>query len=173
MSLQELSLRDGAVVCPQCLTSYQAVAAGELPAQDDLRPTTKTAPDIHYCPHCGEGIGHGINYCPYCGGNLHQASEIAAPTADSGPSAPAPAAAAPSRGKKSSRRGHHHQDGSHGEDNEKQSFDWKPIIPSYRLAQIRRHEPASLRFQAFAIATILVLLALLAYIIYQAYLINV
>ena len=163
MSLEELSLRDGLVVCPQCLTSYQAVEQGTLDPPTEKRGDTMTASTMHFCPHCGEGIGDGINFCPYCGGSLHANTRDtkANPTkTDDNPDSH-------HRHGSHDRGTIHHRRGSNDE-KEQQLFDWKPIIPSYRLAQVRRHEPASLRFQAFAIAVIIALLALLAFIISHA-----
>ena len=162
VSLEELSLRDGLVVCPQCLTSYQAVEPGTLTPPATKNGGAKTVPTMRYCPHCGESIGEGINFCPYCGGNLHANTLDAA-----NPTKAVDSPASHSRHGSHDKGTSHHQ---HGNDKEKeqQLFDWKPIIPSYRLAQIRRQEPASMRFQAFAISVILALLALLAFIIYKA-----
>ena len=161
MSLEELSLRDGLVVCPQCLTSYQVVEPGTLTPPTSKSGGAKTVPTMHFCPHCGESIGEGINFCPYCGGNLHvNTPEVTNPVkANDNP--------ASQSGHGSHDKGTSHRHGGNAE-KDQQLFDWKPIIPSYRLAQIRRQEPASLRFQAFAISVILALLALLAFIIYKA-----
>lgn len=162
MSLEELSLRDGLVVCPQCLTAYQVVEPGELSPPVDKRGNTKMASAMRFCPHCGESIGEGINFCPYCGGNLHAASAVA--TATSAKSHDTPASH-PMHGPSDKETSNHRQG---GRAEKEQLFDWKPIIPSYRLAQVRQREPASLRFQAFAISIIIALLALLAFIIYKA-----
>ncbi len=162
MSLEELSLRDGLVVCPQCLTGYQVVEPGELSPPADKRGDTKMAPAKRYCPHCGESIGEGINFCPYCGGNLHATSADVTANLAKAENTPASHSMHASHDKETADR-----HGNHTE-KEQQLFDWKPIIPSYRLAQVRRSEPASLRFQAFAISIILALLALLAFIIYKA-----
>ena len=60
MSLEELSLRDGLVVCPQCLTAYQAVEQGTLPPQvSRLEDSTTATHAKRFCPHCGEKIGQG------------------------------------------------------------------------------------------------------------------
>lgn len=170
MSLQELSLRDGLVVCPQCLTSYQAVEAGSLTPPGDNRPSAKDTRVMHYCPHCGESIGDGINYCPYCGGNLHVSRPaVLSPTDPDAQQSDHDTLPSTHRPRHSATR---QQGGAETESDEQQTFNWKPIIPSYRLAQIRRQQPASPRFQAFAIAVILALLALLAYIIYHASLLS-
>lgn len=170
MSLEELSLRDGLVVCPQCLTAYQAVEQGTLSPQVSRGEESTSAHAKRFCPHCGEDIGQGINYCPYCGGSLREhAAGRAEVTAASRHESAVRDNAQASQHVASKRR---HDDGDK-DDEIRHAFDWKPIIPSYRLAQIRRSEPASPRFQAFAIATIVALLVLLAYIVYHAYSINI
>lgn len=176
VSLQELAQRDGVVVCPQCLSAYQAVDAGTLPAPPAAAPARQ-----HYCPHCGEDIGQGINFCPYCGGRLHDtASDTLAPHAVAS-TQPSQASAETKRRDSSSGSRHssnHHRQssrrhsGTDSADAEAPMFDWKPMIPSYRLAQHQRHEPASLGFQAFAIAIIIALVALLVFIIYHAMLLQ-
>lgn len=167
VSLEELSLRDGLVVCPQCLNAYQAVEAGTLPAVHGTKVDDPAAhPPKRYCPHCGQDIGHGINFCPYCGGSLHTDEDSATgmethqvtnqPAAQPNP----PHTTERHSGKTS----HHRQE---NRPKTTQAFDWKPMIPSYRLDRQRQHEPASLGFQAFAFAVIIALLTLLAFIIYH------
>ena len=161
VSPEELSVRDGLVVCPQCLNAYQAIEPGTLPRPHS--PQAETAdetehmqPPMRYCPHCGQSIGEGINFCPYCGKALNAASDSTETISnhDTG------------KRHQSSRRSHEH--GTHTSTLSDTGFDWKPMIPSYRLAQHRHREPASPAFQAFAIAVIMGLLALLAFIIYRA-----
>ena len=173
MSLEELSLRDGLVVCPQCLTAYQAVEQGTLPPQvSRLEDSTTATHAKRFCPHCGEKIGQGINFCPYCGGNLRD--DAASSPDDVVKTASSRETGIHDKEQVSQQGANKHRHGNPDKDDEpQQTFDWKPIIPSYRLAQIRRSEPASPRFQAFAIATILALLALLAFIVYHASLLNV
>lgn len=170
VSLEELSLRDGLVVCPQCLNAYQAVEAGTLPAVT-AQPNQTQQPSKHFCPHCGQDIGqdisHGINYCPYCGGSLrHEPSglqQTKQPSNDSRPDTNhhRPRTSQRHAGKSTNNHTSHSNESPQG-------FDWKPMIPSYRLVRQRENEPASIGFQAFAIAVILALLALLAFIIYHA-----
>ena len=171
VSLEELSQRDGLVVCPQCLSAYQAVEPSTLPADEQSRgKANETAPVMHYCPHCGQSIGTGINYCPYCGRSLHvpETSAVIAAT---------PVAAqhiASDRRSPDSNHADAHQSPNDpsNKSTSTQTFDWKPMIPSYRMSRLRQYEPASRGFQAFAYATIIALLALLAFIIYHARLLS-
>ncbi len=177
VSPEELSLRDGMVVCPQCLKAYQAVEAGTLPLAEvrHAQSSDGAAPSKRFCPHCGQDIGHGINFCPYCGRSLHAADVPAAQAV-----AVRPDAAVPASGPYASRAKEESSQSSSGQSpastaspaQPEVEFDWKPMIPSYRLIQHRQHEPASLGFQAFAIAVILALLVLLAFIIYHALLLQ-
>ena len=167
VSSEELALRDGRVVCPQCLNDYQAVDPATLPkvvvpVEQHQEPTSRTP---HYCPHCGEDIGRVIHFCPYCGKSLIVDSESIDDEADAQPA---------ERQQASSRRTSHHGHSKHAHRHEHNAgnatpaFDWKPMIPSYRMVQQRQHEPANIGFQAFAIAIIIALLVLLAFIIYHA-----
>ena len=165
VSDEELTLRDGLVVCPQCLASYQAVPPTQHPStatSADAQPAVTTAsPVAQYCPHCGQNIGKTINYCPYCGASLHdtgdahrhdqrerhrhgkpQAESLSQPSRQPKPAVPA-----------------------------SEGVEWRPLLPSYSISR-EHNEPASPRFMAFAVATILALLALLAFIIYHASLIS-
>ena len=154
--------------------NIQAVEAGTLPLAEvrHARSSDGAAPSKRFCPHCGQDIGHGINFCPYCGRSLHAADVPAAQAV-----AVRPDAAVPASGPYASRAKEDSSQSSNGQSpvstaQPEVEFDWKPMIPSYRLIQHRQHEPASLGFQAFAIAVILALLVLLAFIIYHALLLQ-
>lgn len=153
VSPEELAQRDGLVVCPQCLTAYQAVPPGSLPQAASLstKHTAGTDAPKRFCPHCGKRIDEGINFCPYCGNKLQHM--------------PPPIPTPESSGQELFANKHvEPAEPTHAVD----SFEWKPLLPSYRYVDRHAHEPASKRFQAVAIAIILALLSLLAYIILQA-----
>lgn len=185
VSAEEVALHGGAVVCPQCLTVFDAsehVPAGTVAE----RPVRVIEEHLTYgfCPHCGRKIPQGVNYCPYCGQELASVgSDFDSGATEAPQSQPAeteadstPEAEAKPTGDKHSRSSSHsskssssrsHRSSRHGSSSRKE---WQPVMPSYRYAKMRDgwhsgREKAGPLFTIVAWLVIAALLVLLAFII--------
>ena len=149
---EELSLRGGMVVCPQCLTPYDSQHQAELPAGHRTPVATTRKPQRHYCTHCGHALQGDINYCPYCGTSVKKERQATLTKQPPVISAAATIAATtpPPPVKPAS--------GSNAV--------WQPVLPSYRLHAPTRRQPASLRFRIAAVIVIAILLAVLGLIVH-------
>lgn len=151
------------VVCPQCLASYPVQESNAI-TPEQVRQMRQPSMDVHqlekkYCSHCGNRISAGINFCPYCGvnlrqdvvTNLHQAMPISSDVMMNTPVDDTD------------------ETGEQTDEMPKEKgFEWKPMLPSYRISHRHRHHPASAHFQAVAFALIIGLLVTLGYIVYHA-----
>ncbi len=69
ISLEELSVAGGVVVCPQCLHEFRAEGVELLPARAAVE--AEEAVEVLYCHDCGHRLPQpGLKYCPYCGVSL-------------------------------------------------------------------------------------------------------
>ncbi|MBR1803652.1 MAG: zinc ribbon domain-containing protein [Muribaculaceae bacterium] len=170
VSAEEVALHGGTVVCPQCLTTFDA--SEMVPTGTEARRIAVRVIDEHltygFCPHCGKRIPQGVNFCPYCGKSLkqipgevqpkqEQAQDVAQPVPDE---VPAATHKAPATGHRSSHK--KHSSTSEGKK-------WNPMLPTYRYAGTKRKEnqKASLPFTLGALLVIAAQLALLVFIIYK------
>lgn len=152
VSQEEIALRGGKVVCPQCLGSYHIHT--DLTAEQVLAARGRKKP---LCPVCSREVPSDadVSFCPYCGSSLHPAKPEPEPEPE--PEQPKPAR------EKNKPRSHHSNHHSN-----RQPVNLVPTLQYHHYQEPA--QPASLRFQAAAWAVILALLAVLAYILYQSYL---
>ncbi len=182
VSAEEVALHGGAVVCPQCLTVFDAsehVPAGTV-AERPVRVIEEHL-TYGYCPHCGRKIPQGVNYCPYCGQELASVGTDDLAAAEATESQPAEAGSAPEAETKHS-GGEHSKSSSHGSGSShskshhsskgrhSSTREWQPVMPSYRYAKMRDgwhsgREKAGPLFTVVAWLVIGALLALLAFIV--------
>ncbi|MBQ7690288.1 MAG: zinc-ribbon domain-containing protein [Muribaculaceae bacterium] len=190
VSAEELALHSGAVVCPQCLSVFDA--SGEIPAgTTPVRGGKPTQEHLSYayCPHCGRKIPQGVNFCPYCGQELaavgHKADDTPPPaTSGDAPgdndSHDEPAQTHGSRhhdstshDSGSSRRssGSGHSSRSRHGSGDRTGKQRQLVMPSYRYAKLTGwhigSQKASPLFAAIAWLVIAALIALLVFIIYK------
>lgn len=184
VSHEELSMREGVAVCPQCLAAFdmdgqlrspqpQVKIRQAQPASGDTgrpMPTRLTAQPLpqhegySYCPECGKRLPPQVNFCPYCGIRLASSSTPAPggeATPSSTPPAPAPHASSPA------------PSSAEPEPQLAPALAWTPVFPTvqYRMRKWGS-APASLRTRAVGYTVIIVLLALFAFIVYQGMLIS-
>lgn len=184
VSAEELAMRNGVAVCPQCLAVFDmdgnvqqprvnntarqisdnapetvSAAPHPAPSQASAAPVTEA---FRFCPECGKPLPAGVKFCPYCGLRLAapaaSAPRVQAAMATESPAvADKPAASAP-------------------EENERQlppAAKWAPVFPTvhYRMRKWGAG-PASPRAKFVGYTTIFLLLALFAFIVYQGMLIS-
>ncbi len=180
VSPEELALHAGAVVCPQCLTVFDA--SGDVPEGTILERPVRVVEEhltYGYCPHCGRKIPQGVNFCPYCGQSLADVGE----DADTGDSAgndgnPEPVADEQTSSATSSGSHHGHSSGEHRSSHRHSSRrQWQPVMPSYRYAQTSLGwrsgaQKASTLFAFVSWVVIAALIVLLAFIIHKVNLIT-
>ncbi len=178
VSAEEVAMRGGVVVCPQCLAVFDLDGnlrteqpqhttrhIEEEPAREQAAPAAQNAVNepYHYCPECGKPLPEGVKFCPYCG------TSLATPTAPPSPTPqPQPkreeqpratqAASTTSKGDKKQAT---------------KTTQWAPVMPTLHY---RPHKwgsgPASVRARLVGYTVILAELAVLAYTVYQGMLIN-
>lgn len=95
MSVDELAKSHLVVVCPQCLTEFQArgvtLPPVRPPSEADSGAAAVSLPQGHYayCFSCGSSLPRGdLRFCPFCGVSLAKADVPAAVEADE-PAVPA------------------------------------------------------------------------------------
>lgn len=184
VSAEELAMREGVAVCPQCLavfdmdgnvhqhqantkTRQAATEVDETPvhaAQPVISQAyTAPAPEAyHYCPECGKPLPGSVKFCPYCG------IRLAAPTAPAPRTQVAPVASTPATVDTSATAAQHEE--------ERQlppAAKWAPVFPTvhYRMRKWGSG-PASLRAHFVGYSAIIVLLAIFVFIVYQGMLIS-
>lgn len=91
VSLEEVTMREGVVVCPQCLSVFDMDGntrdndepQGEV-RKPQGQPASEAGDTFSFCPECGHSLPAGVNFCPYCGTKLSQLrrSQAAAATVD-------------------------------------------------------------------------------------------
>lgn len=176
VSPEEMIMRDGVVVCPQCLSVFDAEGTvresrpqGEYrtpepesvadkpstatPAQEDIRQSNQTA--YSYCPYCGLGLPDGIRFCPYCGVRLVDGVEE--PQEERAEDKIPVSIPSATDSKK---------DPSH---KELLSYKGTPMLPFYNFRHMKEKEPASVAFKLVAYPIIVALLVIFIVIIYQGY----
>ncbi len=173
VSSEEVAVREGVVVCPQCLAVFDmdgnlhtsqprhvTRSVSEQPdkrqQQPEARRDDNTTEPFLYCPECGKPLPGGINFCPYCG--IALAAET---TAHTTPSQPArqeqPAATAPAATTRSKPA---------------PAAQWTPVITTLHYQPNKwGTEPANTRTLAAGYTVIAALLVLLVFIIYKGLLI--
>lgn len=79
VSLEEVTMREGVVVCPQCLSVFDMDGntrdndepQGEV-RKPQGQPASEAGDTFSFCPECGHSLPAGVNFCPYCGTKLSQ-----------------------------------------------------------------------------------------------------
>ncbi len=148
VSQEEIALRGGNVVCPQCLGSYHIHT--DLTAEQVLAARGVVHP---HCPECDRELPpqSGISFCPYCGASLSPSRHE-----------PEPQKTEPVREKPTEHKPRHRH--THHTPEQK----WTPMIPTYYHNQNDQTKPAGALFQILAWLIILALTAVLVYVIYHA-----
>ena len=192
VSVEELALHGGAVVCPQCLSVFDAsehVPEGTV-ADREVRVIEEHL-TYTYCPHCGRKIPQGVNYCPYCGQELAsvgadfvdparaQEKDAAQPEVKTETETePEPVEKAKNEDKRghssdSEKKKHRSSSSSSSHRHHRSSSQtWQPVMPSYRYAKMTGgwrsgKQKAGLLFSVIAWIVIVALLAMLAFIIHK------
>lgn len=192
VSVEELALHGGAVVCPQCLNVFDAsehVPEGTV-AERAVRVIEEHL-TYTYCPHCGRKIPQGVNFCPYCGQELAsvgtdfvdpaRAQEKAVAQAEAQTATEAESEEQSSKTKtgdrsshssSSDKKRHHSSSSSHRRHHTSSNQAWQPVMPSYRYAKMTGgwrsgNQKAGVLFTIIAWIVIAALLASLAYIIHK------
>lgn len=160
VSAEELEMHGGVVVCSQCLAVYDM--SGNVHDSSDQGPVrtmsqaeaeAAASAGYHYCPDCGRTLPDGVKFCPYCGIRLAAQASPAEVQEQEKPqeSKQAPQAVTT----KTPERRH-------------------TVLPSLQHYRARKWgvEPASLRARVAGFSVIAVLLAVLAFIVYQGMLIS-
>lgn len=178
VSIEELELHGGVVVCPQCLTEFHTVLDEyDTPQLSGLHRGRKVIPEhltYSYCHQCGHKIPEGVHFCPYCGHSLRVVSAedvILSQQPDDEPvveetplTTDTPASKAADSMKSAV-----------SDDGDRKTLGstrvWKPVLPSYRYLakQARTRDKASHGFCLMALVVIIALLAVLAFILFKVY----
>ena len=166
VSSEELSMRGGVAVCPQCLAffdmdgnivnasrqGHSRMKAGEptLPAKD---------PEAYsFCPECGKPLPGGIRFCPYCGIRLSAPTE---PRRDEGVAPeslkPAPVSVTPEPQPVVQPVA------------QPQPSQWTPVYPTYYRERKWGSEPASLRTRVVGYCIIVAQLIVLLVIVWGGF----
>lgn len=172
VSQEEIAMRDGVVVCPQCLAMFDAEGnlcetrtAGRVRSMPAPETSHNDAEQPYsYCPDCGKPLPANVNFCPYCGIKLK--ADKASTEVNNQPAAPtdinnyvqqqvAPVASAP--------------------DNKEEEVvpTWTPVYPTFHYREYKwGTEPASLRTRIVGYTVIVAQLILLCIVLHQGYLIG-
>lgn len=174
VSQEEIAMRDGVVVCPQCLAMFDT--DGSLHVSSDTGLSRASQPltadsatqQAHYCycPDCGKPLPADVNFCPYCGISLKNLTKttpspavaVAQPIVQAEPVVAQPVAmgAAIETGVPVT-----------------EAPSWVPVYPTYHYRKHKwGHGPASLRTRIAAYIIIAALLILFVFIVYQGMLIS-
>lgn len=170
VSPEELTMRNGVVVCPQCLSVFDA--DGKL-RKDSPKGNHRSMPEqpeatkaddksYNYCPDCGKPLPGDVRFCPYCGIRLSEPVRVpqqvkSVSTASQPRASQQPMQAQPTAGQAAV--------------SDAKERKWTPMLPSYSFGHALRPTPASLRARIVGYTVIGALIALLGFILYQGYLI--
>lgn len=167
VSAEEVAMREGVVVCPQCLAVFdmdgnvrhkaQQGTARHLEEASEQSPAPIAAEQdaFSFCHECGKPLPQGIKFCPYCGIKLGvvPAAVAADPVVVHDEPQDAPADAEPQP--------------------EPEEPKWTPVYPTYHYQEHKwGTEPASPRARLAGYSIITVLLIVLGVIVYHGWLIG-
>lgn len=180
VSAEEVAMREGVAVCPQCLAVFDMDGNVHTPQVNsrtrkqvfDDAPVDSSRPIVsqayaapapvaeayRFCPECGKPLPDGVKFCPYCGQRLAAGATmiVKAPVASPAVSQTV-------------------IENTPAEEERilPPAAKWAPVFPTvhYRMRKWGAG-PASLRARFVGYTAIFVLLALFAFIVYQGMLIS-